>query len=90
MSDDKEERRHTDRELLEMIKSLDKDVASIYEILHSEAYLKRTVYLDKLIERENSRAALRKAIIEKTLSSLIWSMLVAATYAIYHTFFAGK
>lgn len=87
---DENERRTSSTELLSMIKTVEKEVTGILEILNSEAYIKRTQYLDYLIDKEKNRAALRKAIIEKTLSSLIWSLLVGASYAIYHTYFSGK
>jgi len=75
------------QQVIDKVVQMEKDMEAIYEILHSEAYHKRTQYLDMLIERENKRAELRKAIIEKTLASLIWSGIVALGYAIWHTFF---
>lgn len=65
--------------LLASLSELKESVAEIRKILDAiahgateEVLHKRSQYLDMLIQREAERAALRKAIIEKTLVTLIW------------------
>jgi len=43
-------------------------------------------YHDLIIERETQRIKLRQAIIEKTLSGLVWMALCAVGLAIWHYF----
>jgi len=92
-----QERRHTNVILLDSLHKLDGDVTQLKNLLESfmsgvdpEAHRKQHEYLDLVIEREKERAALRKAIIEKTLISLLWSAIVGISYAVYHTFLTGK
>lgn len=55
-----------------------------------EIQRKRNAYLDLLIEREKSRASFRQAVIEKTIASLIWAMLVGLGYSVLHYLFPGR
>lgn len=90
-------RRTTDAALLDMISKIDADLEGLHDVVNafvngmdSETHRKQHEYLDLVIAREKDRAAVRKAIIEKTLVSLIWSAIVGAAYAVYHTYVIGK
>lgn len=43
-------------------------------------------YIDVLIEREEQRIAFRQAIIEKTLSSLLWSVMAGTGVLLWQGF----
>lgn len=51
---------------------------------------KRNEYLDYLIDREKSRAQFRNAIIEKTMTSLVWSTLLFIGYSVLHYLFPAR
>lgn len=53
-----------------------------------EKHEKHHEYIDAAIQREMDRAAIRKAVIEKSLTGLIWSAIVAAAgwFASHFTF----
>lgn len=85
----KNEPRTADAALVEAILTLKKDVDEIKASLgeyDKESHKLEHDYIKLVIEREKDRAALRRAIIEKTLSSLIWSGLVAIGIALWQTY----
>lgn len=92
MTDENLQRRSTDAAMLDMIRKLDEDLDKLATTIEaftggqdSETHRKQHEYLDLVIAREKERAAMRRAIIEKTLASLLWSALVGVAYAIWHT-----
>lgn len=78
----------TQEELL--IDELRKTVEAFSSGASPEVQRKRNDYLDYLIEREKTRADFRRAVIEKTMSSLVWSLLVGLGYTIMHYLFPGR
>ena len=56
------------------------------EHIHLDLHQKHHEYIDTLLKKEEQRIAFRKAVIEKTLSSLIWSALVGAVTLLINTF----
>jgi hypothetical protein len=44
----------------------------------------RVAFINMLIERENDRKVLRKAIIEKTVVGAVWAVLIYTVFAIGH------
>lgn len=72
-----------EQEILVAVAELKASVVEIRKILDAlsdgaddDVLRKRAQYLDLMIKREMDRAALRKAVIEKTIVTLIW-LLVA-------------
>jgi len=80
---------HANQEIL-LIEALRKTVEAFSSGASPEVQRKRNEYLDVLIEREKSRAAFRQAVIEKTMSSLVWSLLVGLGYSVLHYFFPNR
>ena len=50
--------------------------------LDDETHARHHEYLDLLLQKEKDRAALRQAIIEKTLAGLIWAAIAAVGHRI--------
>lgn len=99
-----ENRRYADNALLSMIESLEEELKQTREVLtglqdtqkafmlglDSEGHRKQHEYLDTLIQKEKDRASFRRAVIEKTLVSLLWSILVGLAISVGHYFFPDK
>lgn len=58
----------------------------IEEQLHEDHHK----FIQLVIEREEDKKKLRRAIIEKTLTSLIWSLIVFIAMAIWKGITSGK
>jgi len=80
---------HTGREDT-LIHELRNTVEAFSSGASPEVQRKRNEYLDALIQKEKDRAAFRQAVIEKTLASLLWSILVGLTISVGHYFFPDK
>jgi hypothetical protein len=48
-----------------------------------EKHDKHHAYIDTVLEREAERAAIRRAVIEKSLGGLVWSGLVGVAIAVW-------
>lgn len=73
-----------------LIEELRKTVEAFSSGASPEVQRKRNEYLDFLIEREKTRADFRRAVIEKTTASLIWSLLVGLGYSVLHYLFPAR
>jgi hypothetical protein len=80
---------HAEQETL-LIDQLQRTVEAFSSGASPEVQRKRNEYLDFLIEREKTRAEFRRAVIEKTTASLIWSLLVGLGYSVLHYLFPGR
>lgn len=68
---------------LELLQSIKEDLHSVKEELASHLSSPGHQYLDILMVKEAKRAALWDAIIEKTISGLIYSMLAACAVGLW-------
>ena len=68
-------------ELISLVKTAVNEAVEAHPLSPDEVHWVRMA-----IQAEAERAALRKAIIEKTLTSLVWAAIVAAAWFLYDVF----
>ena len=71
--------------LFEYLKTISEEISHIKETLNNEVHKEEHEYLKALIKREKDRADLRKAIIEKSVSGLIWTFIITSVTFIWNT-----
>ena len=71
--------------LFEYLKTISEEISHIKETINSDAHREEHEYLKALIKREKERADLRKAIIEKSVSGLIWTFIITSVTFIWNT-----
>lgn len=90
MENTKEERRITDSITVQLLESIKEDVHDLKtqvkdhiaeEEVVEQADIDRRVFIDMLIKREAKRNLVIDAIIEKTLTGLIWAAILFIGYS---------
>ena len=86
------ERRQTPQEQITILSKIQEDVHALQEDMQERKELEDKLslihadhhkYIEALIKKEEQRIAFRQAIIEKTLSTLLWSMITGLGYLIW-------
>lgn len=82
-----EEERQRNREIIESLHDTIKDFMTG---VNSEDHRKSHEYLDLVIQKEKEKAAMRRAVIEKTLGSLLWVIIVGMAVTVGHYLFPNR
>jgi hypothetical protein len=72
-------------ELEALVQRAIREALSDVRLVDAPTHQRHHDYLEAVLAREADRAALRRAVIEKTLTALVWAALVwAGTYIVNH------